>query len=38
MVLPYWYKECAMQHRNELMVDWKLCEQLRTPNKIAPME
>ncbi|MDH4285865.1 MAG: DUF4160 domain-containing protein [Gallionella sp.] len=31
-------KEWAMQHRNELMEDWKLCEQLRTPNKIAPLE
>lgn len=31
-------REWAMQHRNELMEDWKLCEQLRTPNKIAPLE
>ena len=31
-------KEWAMQHRNELMEDWKLCEQLQTPNKIAPLE
>ena len=31
-------KEWAMQHRNELMEDWKLCEHLQTPNKIAPLE
>jgi len=31
-------KEWAMQHRNELMEDWKLCEQLQTPNKITPLE
>jgi Domain of unknown function (DUF4160) len=31
-------KEWAMQHRNELMEDWKLCEQLQTPNKIMPLE
>ena len=31
-------KEWSMQHRNELMEDWKLCEQLQTPNKIAPLE
>ena len=31
-------KEWAMQHRDELMEDWKLCEQLQTPNKIAPLE
>lgn len=31
-------KEWAMQHRNELMEDWNLCEKLQTPNKIAPLE
>lgn len=31
-------KEWAMQHRNELMEDWNLCEQLQTPNKIAPLD
>jgi hypothetical protein len=31
-------KEWAMQHRNELMEDWKLCEQLQTPKKITPLE
>ena len=30
--------EWAAQHRDELMEDWKLCEQLQTPNKIAPLE
>jgi hypothetical protein len=31
-------KEWAIQHRNELMEDWNLCEHLQTPNKIAPLE
>ena len=31
-------KEWAMQHRNELMEDLELCEQLQTPNKITPLE
>ncbi len=31
-------KEWALQHRGELMEDWKLCEQLQTPNKIMPLE
>lgn len=31
-------KEWAMQHREELMEDWNLCEKLQTPNKIAPLE
>jgi hypothetical protein len=31
-------KEWALQHRNELMEDWILCEQLQTPNKIKPLE
>jgi hypothetical protein len=31
-------KEWAMQHRDELMEDWNLCEKLQTPNKIAPLE
>ncbi|MGB8517832.1 MAG: DUF4160 domain-containing protein [Gallionella sp.] len=31
-------REWALQHRGELMEDWKLCEQLQTPNKIMPLE
>jgi len=31
-------KEWALQHRDELMEDWKLCEQLQTPKKIEPLE
>ena len=31
-------KEWGLQHRNELMEDWKLCEQLQTPKKITPLE
>ena len=31
-------KEWALQHRNELMEDWRLCEQLQAPNKIKPLE
>ena len=30
--------EWAMQHREELMEDWNLCEKLQTPKKIAPLE
>ena len=31
-------KEWGLAHRNELMEDWKLCEQLQTPKPIAPLE
>lgn len=31
-------KEWAMQHRNELMEDWTLCEQLQAPKKIMPLD
>jgi len=31
-------KEWAMQHRNELMEDWNLCEKLQMPNKIEFLE
>ncbi len=30
--------EWASYHRNELLEDWKLCEQSKTPNKIKPLE
>jgi hypothetical protein len=30
--------EWAAQHRQELMEDWKLCEQNKTPLKIQPLE
>ncbi len=31
-------KAWALQHREELMEDWTLCEQLQMPNKIKPLE
>lgn len=31
-------KEWGLEHRNELMEDWKLCEQLQTPKPITPLE
>ncbi len=31
-------KEWALQHREELMEDWRFCEQLQMPNKIKPLE
>ncbi len=27
----------ASEHRDELMEDWKLCDQLRTPKPIEPL-
>ena len=30
--------EWAAQHRDELMEDWKLCESLQQPKKIAPLD
>jgi hypothetical protein len=30
--------EWALEHRDELMEDWKLCEKNQTPHKIAPLE
>lgn len=30
--------EWAVQHRDELIEDWKLCEQRKSPQKIAPLE
>lgn len=30
--------EWASEHRNELMEDWKLCEQNKMPLKIPPLE
>lgn len=30
--------EWAVQHRKELMEDWKLCETKQIPQKIAPLE
>ncbi|HUT02971.1 MAG TPA: DUF4160 domain-containing protein [bacterium] len=29
--------EWASEHRDELMEDWKLCDQLRTPKPIEPL-
>lgn len=31
-------KEWAFLHRDELMEDWKLWEQLQTPKKITPLD
>ncbi len=31
-------RESGIAHRNELMEDWKLCEQMKTPNLIMPLE
>jgi len=30
--------EWAMEHRNELMEDWILCQSKQIPHKIAPLE
>lgn len=30
--------EWAVEHRNELMEDWTLCQSKRMPHKIAPLE
>jgi hypothetical protein len=30
--------EWAAEHRDELMEDWNLCVQLRTPRQIAPLK
>ncbi|MGB6976709.1 MAG: DUF4160 domain-containing protein [Gammaproteobacteria bacterium] len=30
--------EWAVQHRSELLEDWKLCEQNQAPKKISPLE
>lgn len=30
--------EWAMQHQNELMEDWILCQQKQLPKRIAPLE
>ena len=30
--------EWAMEHRAELMEDWKLCQAKQTPRKISPLE
>lgn len=30
--------EWSMQHRDELMEDWKLCELKQMPHKITPLE
>ncbi|TXI30381.1 MAG: DUF4160 domain-containing protein [Nitrosomonas oligotropha] len=30
--------EWAVQHRTELMEDWKLCQQKQLPKSIAPLE
>lgn len=30
--------EWASQHRTELLEDWALCEQNRTPKQILPLE
>lgn len=30
--------EWASLHRDELIEDWKLCEQRQTPNKIEPLD
>ena len=30
--------EWAVQHRTELMEDWKLCQQKQLPKRIAPLE
>jgi len=29
--------EWASEHRDELMEDWNLCSQLKSPNPIAPL-
>lgn len=31
-------KEWAVQHQNELMENWKLCETRQSPYKIPPLE
>ena len=31
-------KEWGIAHRNELIEDWKLCEQMKAPNPILPLE
>ena len=31
-------KEWATSHENELMEDWRLCENRQSPNKIPPLE
>jgi hypothetical protein len=30
--------EWAAEHRDELMEDWNLCGQLRTPRQIEPLK
>lgn len=30
--------EWASQHRDELLEDWELCQQKKTPKKILPLE
>ncbi len=30
--------EWAMEHRNELMEDWNLCQSKQSPKRIAPLE
>lgn len=30
--------EWASEHREELLEDWKLCEQYQAPNKISPLQ
>ncbi len=30
--------EWASEHRTELLEDWKLCDQHKTPKKIPPLE
>jgi len=30
--------EWAVQHRTELMEDWKLCQQKQLPKSISPLE
>lgn len=30
--------EWASEHREELLEDWKLCEQSQSPKKIAPLQ
>jgi hypothetical protein len=31
-------KEWGIAHRDELMEDWKLCEQMKAPKPIMPLE
>jgi hypothetical protein len=30
--------EWASEHRDELMEDWRLCEQMQQPKRIAPLK